>query len=79
MAKNPILAAVLSFIIPGLGEIYLGKLMMGVILIILVIILTTAIFTITGYAWILYIIVWLYAIYDSYTGAKATKGSLERA
>ena len=78
MAKNAILAAVLSLVLPGLGEIYIGKLMMGIILVILAIILLVAV-SLTGYAWILYIILWLYAIYDSYTGAKATKGSLDPA
>nr|WP_319373648.1 hypothetical protein [uncultured Methanobacterium sp.] len=73
MAKNPILAAVLSFIIPGLGEIYAGKTMMGIVLVILTIILTAAIYMVTSYAWIAYIIVWLYAIYDSYTTAKAVE------
>ncbi|MBI4813814.1 MAG: hypothetical protein HY802_05830 [Methanobacterium sp.] len=73
MAKNPILAAILSFIIPGLGEIYAGKTMMGIVLVILTIILTAAIYMVTSYAWIAYIIVWLYAIYDSYTTAKAVE------
>ncbi len=73
MAKNPILAAVLSFIIPGLGEIYAGKTMIGIVLVILTIILTAAIYMVTSYAWIAYIIVWLYAIYDSYTTAKAVE------
>ena len=73
MAKNAILAAILSFLIPGLGEIYVGKLMIGIILVVITLILTAAIYTVSGYAWILYIIVWLYAIYDSYTSAKATE------
>ena len=73
MAKNPILAAVLSFIIPGLGEIYAGKTMIGIVLVILTIILTAAIYMVTSYAWIAYIIVWLYAIYASYTTAKAVE------
>lgn len=76
MAKNAILAAVLSFIIPGLGEIYVGKMMMGIILVIVAILLSVIINMVTAYAWILYIVVWLYAIYDSYTSAKATATSL---
>ncbi|AUB55217.1 MULTISPECIES: hypothetical protein [Methanobacterium] len=71
MAKNPIIAAILSFLIPGLGEIYAGKTMMGIILVIIAIILTAAIYMVTFYAWIVYIIVWIYSIYDSYTTAKA--------
>lgn len=73
MAKNAILAAILSFILPGLGEIYVGKLMIGIILVIIALIATAAIFMVSSYAWILYIIVWIYAIYDSYTSAKAVE------
>ena len=71
MAKNPIIAAILSFIIPGLGEIYVGKTMMGIVFVIVVLILSAAIYMVTFYAWIIYIVLWLYAIYDSYTSAKA--------
>jgi hypothetical protein len=46
--------------------------MIGIILVVIALILTAAIYTVSGYAWILYIIVWLYAIYDSYTSTKAT-------
>jgi len=73
MAKNTILAAILSFILPGLGEIYVGKLMFGIILVIIGLIAAAAIFMISSYGWILYIIVWIYAIYDSYTSAKAVE------
>ena len=73
MAKNAILAAILSFILPGLGEIYVGKLMIGIILVIIALIATAAIFMVSSYAWIVYIIVWIYAIYDSYTSAKAVE------
>lgn len=77
MAKNPILAAILSFLIPGLGEIYVGKMLIGVVLVIVSLALTAAIYMVTSYAWIAYIIVWLYAIYDSYTSAKATNVETE--
>ena len=73
MAKNAILAAILSFILPGLGEIYVGKLMIGIILVIIALIATAAIFMVSSYAWVVYIIVWIYAIYDSYTSAKAVE------
>lgn len=75
MAKNPILALVLSFFIPGLGQVYAGKLMMWIVLIIVSLILSVAIFMVSEFAMIvsiLYIIVWLYAMYDAYTTAKAT-------
>ncbi len=73
MAKNPILAAILSFLIPGLGEIYVGKTMIGIVLVIIALALTAAIYMVTVYAWIAYIIIWIYAIYDSYTTAKASE------
>lgn len=72
MAKNPIVALVLSFLIPGLGQLYVGKTMIGIVLIIVALILTAGIFMVSEYAWILYIIVWLYGMYDAYTTAKAT-------
>jgi TM2 domain-containing membrane protein YozV len=72
MAKNPFLAAFLSFLIPGLGQIYTGKIMMGIVLIITALILSTATTFLTIFAGILYIILWLYAIYDAYVTAKAT-------
>jgi TM2 domain-containing membrane protein YozV len=55
MAKNPFLAAFLSFLIPGLGQIYDGKIMMGVILVIVALILSTATTLLTIFAGILYI------------------------
>ena len=71
MDKNPILAAFLSFLIPGLGEIYVGKISMGILLIILSFILSTATIVFSIFAGILYIIIWLYAIYDSYNSAES--------
>jgi len=72
MAKNPFLAAFLSFLIPCLGQIYTGKIMMGIVLIIVAFILSAAATLLTIFAGILYIIVWLYAIYDAYITAKET-------
>ncbi|MGZ7119949.1 MAG: hypothetical protein ACXVH2_09575 [Methanobacterium sp.] len=71
MAKNPFLAAFLSFLIPGLEQIYTGKIMMGIVFIVLALILSTATTLLTIFAGILYIILWLYAIYDAYITANA--------
>jgi TM2 domain-containing membrane protein YozV len=71
MAKNPFLSAFLSFLIPGLGQIYTGKIMRGIVLIIAALILSTATTLLTIFAGILYIVLWLYAIYDAYITAKA--------
>jgi len=70
MAKNPLLTAFLSFLLPGLGEIYTGKVLMGLGLIFLSLILSTVAIVLTLFAGILYIMVWIYAIYDSYMTAK---------
>lgn len=41
MPKNPVLAAFLSFLVPGMGQIYSGKILFGVGLIILSFIVST--------------------------------------
>ncbi|MGH3147369.1 MAG: hypothetical protein ACRDTR_16350 [Rubrobacter sp.] len=66
--RNPILAAVLSLIVAGLGQIYNGQIGKGVIFIILQLIngaLTTVLI-----GWILLPIVGLWAIIDAYLTAK---------
>ena len=59
--KNPGVAAVLSFFIPGLGQIYNGQIGMGILLLFLTAALYFTIF--------LGIILHLYLIYDAYTTA----------
>lgn len=70
MSRNPILAAFLSFLLPGLGQIYAGKLAWGIMLIILAFIISSTAIYLTVFAAILYVILWLYAIYDAYTTVK---------
>ncbi len=60
--KSEFLAVLLSFIIPGAGEIYVGKVSKGIFLIVLALILF---FTLIGYFFI-----WIYAMFDSYNLAK---------
>lgn len=74
---NPILALVISFFFPGLGSVYAGKTMMGVVIFIIAIILALLYTMVSFYLIILYIIVWLYAMYDAYTTAKATETPAE--
>ena len=66
--KNPGLAAVLSFFITGLGQIYNGQLAKGIVLII-----------IYGISWALMLIligflttplIWLYGMWDAYKSAE---------
>ena len=65
---NGILAAILSFIIPGLGQAYAGDIKKGIIFFIialLVILVAMFIFKI-WVIWIISLIISLYAAYDAY-------------
>lgn len=67
--RSPILAAVLSLIVAGLGQIYNGQITKGVVFIVLQIIngaLTTVLI-----GWILMPIVGLWAMIDAYLVAKS--------
>jgi TM2 domain-containing membrane protein YozV len=70
MAKNPVLAAFLSFLLPGMGQIYVGKILFGISLIVLSFLISTLTIAISIFGIILYVIIWLYAIYDAYLTAK---------
>jgi TM2 domain-containing membrane protein YozV len=69
---NPILALIISFFLPGIGTVYAGKVMMGIVIFIIALILGVLTMYLGIIAYILYIIVWLYGMYDAYTTAKAT-------
>lgn len=58
--KNPGLAAVASFLIPGLGQIWLGKIGTGILIFLL--------------CWLL--VPWLYGIYDAYKTARNQNSEL---
>lgn len=62
--KNEVLALVLSFLLPGLGHIYLGLTRKGLTLLIIAIVGAFLLF-------IPYIIAWVYGMYDSYQCAIA--------
>lgn len=66
--RNPILAAVLSLILSGLGQIYNGQVLKGVIFI--VVQLINAALTAVLIGWILMPIVGLWATIDAYLVAK---------
>ena len=68
---NPMLAVVISFFLPGIGSIYAGKTMMGIVIFVVALILFASVYFLGAIAYILYIIVWLYGMYDAYTAAKA--------
>jgi TM2 domain-containing membrane protein YozV len=66
--KNPGVAVVLSFFIPGLGQIYNGQIMKGIIFIILASIFGFLTVVLIGY--ILYPLFWVYNLYDAYNTAR---------
>jgi len=70
---NPILALIISFFLPGIGSVYAGKTMMGIIIFIVAVILAVLYSLVFYWLIILYIIIWLYGMYDAYTTAKATQ------
>lgn len=73
--KSPGLAALLSFLIIGLGQVYLGLTKKGIILFVLAIISGILIFVLIG--WILWVIVWVYAIYDAYNSGENMRNGIE--
>lgn len=77
--KSPGLAAVLSFFVPGLGQIYDGRIAKGLVLFVL-----GPLFFLGVLGWVvvgvfLYVPLWIYAIYDAYRTAErinAERGSV---
>jgi TM2 domain-containing membrane protein YozV len=67
-SKSPILAAVLSVVFPGLGQIYNGQIGKGIAFLILGAVLVFSIAALIGF--VLYPIFWIYNIYDAYTVAR---------
>ena len=66
--KSAFLAALLSFFIIGLGQVYIGLTKKGIMLFIAAIVCGILGLVIIG--WILWLIVWIYAIYDAYNSAN---------
>ncbi len=65
MADNnkPIIAAILSFLITGLGHVYLGKVKKGIVLF-LAALVGSFLFLIPG------VLVWAFGVYEAYMEAK---------
>lgn len=74
--KEPILSLILSFFIPGLGQIYNGQATKGIVLIIAAVIsVVLATVCIGG---LTYLLVWLYAMFDAYvTAERINKGEVK--
>ncbi len=66
--KSKAIALVLSFILPGLGHFYLGLSKKGIILLVMGLLTSLTWFYQIG---LIYLIVWGYALYDSYKQADA--------
>lgn len=66
--KSSGLAAILSFLIIGLGQIYLGLTKKGILLFIGAVISGILMFVLIG--WITWFIIWIYSIYDAYNSAE---------
>lgn len=73
--KSPALAAILSFLIIGLGQVYLGLTKKGIILFVLAII--SGILTLFVIGFILWLLVWVYAIYDGYNSANKINAGID--
>ncbi|WP_407381051.1 zinc-ribbon domain-containing protein [Methanobrevibacter sp.] len=67
-AHSPILAAILSFFIIGLGQLYIGLTKKGIILFVAAIVSGILMLIVIG--WILWLLIWGYAIYDAYNSAE---------
>ena len=74
--KNPGIAAVLSFICTGLGQVYNGQIGKGIALIGLQIFNILLMFVIIGF--ITFPITWFYGVYDAYITAQTYNQNLKR-
>ncbi len=63
-SKNPIIAAILSFFIPGLGQVYSGESFLKGLMFLAGTIIGYLLLIIPGLA------IWLYGIYNAYSTAK---------
>lgn len=67
---NPIIAAILSFIIPGLGQIIAGETKKGIIFFVIAIVIGI-LSAVSLFISIIYFIYVIYVAYDAYQLAKA--------
>ncbi|RXE55832.1 hypothetical protein ABH15_06300 [Methanoculleus taiwanensis] len=65
---SPLIAVILSFFIPGLGQFYTGQLLKAILLFALAVIFGGLSTILIGVPF--YILVWLYSMYDAYVAAK---------
>lgn len=70
---NAILAAILSFFIPGLGQAYAGDIKKGIIFFVIAIVLGFILGYIFGMGTITYIIALIYDLYAAYDAYKMSQ------
>lgn len=68
MLRNPGIAAVLSFFWTGVGQIYNGQIVKGIILILVQVVNAFLMIVLIGF--ITYPIVWIWGMYDAYKTAE---------
>lgn len=66
--KSPGIAAILSFFITGLGQIYNGQIVKGLVFLVLAIVFVFLSAILIGIPFLIFI--WIYGIYDAYNTAK---------
>lgn len=69
-AKSPGVAAILSLLIPGLGQIYVGRVGRGLLILFIVMPLTFVMASLTLIFVFLPLIIWIWQIFDAYNLAK---------
>lgn len=73
--KSSGIAAIASFFVPGLGQIYNGEIGKGIMYIIIGIVFALMMFVFIGF--ILYPLFWIYNIYDAYSTAEKINAGLK--
>ena len=73
LLKSAGLAAVLSFFLPGLGQIYNGEILKGLVLIVIDAINAALMFVLISF--VTHVITVIYAIYDAYSTVEQINAS----
>ncbi|MDV0445106.1 hypothetical protein MmiAt1_06630 [Methanimicrococcus sp. At1] len=69
---NPILSAVFSFFIPGLGQFYSGSFFRGILVFVGAIVASAVGVVVPIIGALIVLVYWLWNIYDAYSLAKQT-------
>jgi len=65
---SPVLALIMSFFIPGLGQLYTGQFLKALALFLLALVFAALSSILIGIP--LYLVVWIYSMYDAYISAQ---------